>query len=90
MSHKSIFHFAALIFIAAIISCSGQDKDDMNTFEVVWKQVNETFFDSTFGGIDWRDTHDRYKLRISAAETDAMGTEGVPCQHSPSRFHCAL
>lgn len=70
MSHKSIFHFAALIFIAAIISCSGQDKDDMNTFEVVWKQVNETFFDSTFGGIDWRDTHDRYKLRISAAETD--------------------
>jgi carboxyl-terminal processing protease len=28
-------------------------------FEIVWRTVNQTFFDPKFGGVDWRAVHER-------------------------------
>jgi carboxyl-terminal processing protease len=32
--------------------------------------VNETYYDPTFGGLNWKDVHDRYQPQIAAAEKD--------------------
>jgi hypothetical protein len=32
----------------------------MKTFDVVWKTVNEKYFDPTFGGVDWMAIRERY------------------------------
>lgn len=32
--------------------------------------MNETYFDPTFGGLNWKDVHDRYQPQIAAAEKD--------------------
>ncbi|MBX7220071.1 MAG: hypothetical protein K1Y36_09000 [Blastocatellia bacterium] len=31
------------------------------TFELVWKTINESHWDATFGGVDWKAVHDRYQ-----------------------------
>lgn len=34
------------------------------TFEMVWKTVNESYFDATFGGVDWKATGDKYRALL--------------------------
>lgn len=41
------------------------------TFDVVWRTVNENHFDPTFGGLDWAAIGERYRPLASAAGTDA-------------------
>jgi carboxyl-terminal processing protease len=36
-------------------------------FETVWQTVNDNYFDPTFGGLDWKKIHERYKPYITAA-----------------------
>jgi C-terminal peptidase prc len=40
------------------------------TFEVVWKTVDEKSFDSHFGGVDWSAVRDRYAPQVSAVKSD--------------------
>lgn len=69
MRRRALVPFIALL--AALTSCRSQKKQQyLDTFEQVWKTVNETYFDSTFGGLRWEDVRDRYLPRIAAAETD--------------------
>jgi len=42
----------------------------LSDFETIWKKVNETYFDPSFGGVDWAKAHDRYQPQIAAAKTD--------------------
>ena len=42
----------------------------LECFETVWRTVNEEYYDSTFGGLDWQEVHDRYQPQIAAAEDD--------------------
>lgn len=35
----------------------------LETFELVWKTVNDTYWDTSFGGVDWRAVHERYLPR---------------------------
>ncbi|HUT19558.1 MAG TPA: PDZ domain-containing protein, partial [Anaerolineae bacterium] len=42
----------------------------LECFETVWGTVNEEYYDSTFGGLDWQEVHDRYQPQIAAAEDD--------------------
>lgn len=37
-------------------------------FETVWKLVNENYFDTTFGGVDWKAVREKFRLRLWAAE----------------------
>ncbi len=62
--------FIALGILVELTSCMGQNNEYLNTFEIVWKRVNETYYDSTFGGFNWKDAHDRYLPQIFAAEKD--------------------
>jgi C-terminal processing protease CtpA/Prc len=63
-----LFATASLFFLMA--SCRGQTLDRQATFEMVWNKVNGTFFDTTFGGLDWNNAHDRYLPRTTAAGSD--------------------
>lgn len=62
--------FLALGVLPGLTPCMSQDNEHMNTFEIVWKKVNETYYDSTFGGFNWKDAHDRYLPQIIASEKD--------------------
>ncbi|MCU0462220.1 MAG: S41 family peptidase, partial [Bacteroidales bacterium] len=35
-----------------------------------WKKVNKTFYDPTFGGLNWKDVHNRYLPLINTAEDE--------------------
>jgi len=38
--------------------------------ETIWKKVNETYFDPSFGGLDRKGIHDRYQPKIASAENN--------------------
>lgn len=40
------------------------------SFELVWKTVNESFYDPTFGGVDWKKVHERYAPLVAHANSD--------------------
>jgi carboxyl-terminal processing protease len=44
--------------------------EQLDCFETVWRTVNETYFDPTFGGLDWQAVHDRYRPQVAAAQDD--------------------
>jgi len=37
------------------------------TFEVVWKTVDEAYFDPTFGGVDWTAVGEKYRAQLETA-----------------------
>jgi carboxyl-terminal processing protease len=41
------------------------------TFEIVWRTVNEKHFDPTLGGIDWEKVRRDYSPRVEQVKTDA-------------------
>ena len=41
------------------------------TFEIVWKTVDEAYFDATFGGVDWAAVGEKYRAQLEAAEDKA-------------------
>jgi len=46
------------------------ESDYLGWFETVWKAADETYFDPDFGGMDWKQVHDRYQPLVAAAEDD--------------------
>ena len=58
-----------LVLVTAL-SCSAKYRN-MQSFEIVWQTVNEKHYDSTFGGVDWKALHDRYKPRIAAVNDES-------------------
>ena len=44
--------------------------DKLECLEIVWHTVHDSYFDPTFGGLDWQAVHDRYRPQIAAAEDD--------------------
>jgi len=56
-----------LFFIlAAALSCTTQYRS-MHSFETVWQTVDQTHYDPTFGGVDWKAARAQYKPKIAAA-----------------------
>lgn len=41
------------------------------TFAVVWETVNESYYDPTFGGVDWAAVREKYRAGLSAAKDKA-------------------
>jgi carboxyl-terminal processing protease len=62
--------FLVLGILVELTPCRTENKEYLGTFELVWKKVNETYYDPTFGGLNWKDVHDRYQPQIAAAEKD--------------------
>lgn len=40
------------------------------TFDVVWKTINDKYFDPTFGGIDWNAVRSRYAPQVPSVKSD--------------------
>jgi carboxyl-terminal processing protease len=40
------------------------------SFEKVWRTINEKHFDPTFGGVDWQKVRETYEPKATAAKTD--------------------
>jgi len=70
MKLRIIGPFLALAMLAATAPSRSENKEYVNTFEAVWKKVNDTYFDPAFGGLDWKDVHDRYQPQVAAARND--------------------
>ncbi len=70
MRSRIIWLFVALSLLAGLTPGKLENKEYLSTFETVWETVNETFYDPTFGGLNWKDVHDRYQPMIAAAEKD--------------------
>ncbi|MFC2129169.1 S41 family peptidase [Bacteroidota bacterium] len=62
--------FIILGILIGLTSCMKQNNMHLKTFERVWKKVNKTYYDPTFGGLNWKDVHDRYLPLITATEND--------------------
>jgi carboxyl-terminal processing protease len=45
-------------------------KDRMKVFEKVWKDVDEHYYDPEFGGVDWKEIHQRYLPLVQATKDD--------------------
>src|SRR5689334_466748 len=41
------------------------------SFDIVWRTVNEKHFDPTFGGVDWDGVRRKYEPRLNQIKTDA-------------------
>jgi carboxyl-terminal processing protease len=70
MGRRFCILLLALGVLVQAMPSRGQNKEYFNTFEIVWKTVNETFFDPAFGGLNWKDAYDRYRPQIAAARND--------------------
>src|SRR6266550_4003344 len=40
------------------------------SIDIVWKTVNERYYDPTFGGVDWQKVRERYAPLVTAAQSD--------------------
>jgi len=58
------------IALTLLLTSCGKAAKYLNIFETVWQAVNDTYFDPTFGGLDWNEVHDRYQPLIATAEND--------------------
>jgi carboxyl-terminal processing protease len=61
-------YFAA----TAVAQSVGQDEISIRkaALDTVWQTVSDYHYDSTFGGVDWRQIHDRYSELAAAAKDD--------------------
>ena len=70
MRLRFVVVLVALGVLVELVSCGSQTGEYLSTFEVVWKKVNETFPDPAFGGVNWREVHDRYQPQIAGVRQD--------------------
>ncbi len=45
-------------------------KDRVEVFEIVWKDVRDTYYDPEFHGVNWQEVHDRYLPQVDPVKTD--------------------
>jgi len=68
-----VFIFLVLYgFGMALGQSNNSEKIDpgIASLDTVWQTVNEFHYDSTFGGVDWQEIHDRYRKLADKAEND--------------------
>lgn len=65
MKNFLIGFFVLFVFVTPCFS-QHPATDNLKSFDRVWKTVNDTHFDATFGGINWKAVRDRYRPKILA------------------------
>jgi carboxyl-terminal processing protease len=61
------------VTVLAQSGTSGEIDLRQASLDTVWQTVYEYHYDTTFGGLDWREIHDRYyALAATAADDDAL------------------
>ena len=59
-----------LLVLLSTLSCRREKAEYVKNFETVWQTVHQKHYDSTFGGLNWAEVHDRYRPQIAAAQSD--------------------
>lgn len=64
-----------LVFATAIPVLARTEPRDpgevrQQTFETVWRLVDQRFYDPKFNGVDWKAVHERYAPLVAATKTD--------------------
>ena len=65
---------SSLAFVASAQPDSGVEIDaGMASLDTVWQTVSEYHYDTTFGGVDWQEIHDRYyKTARTVRDDDSL------------------
>ncbi len=65
--------FFSILLCAAFVSALEAKFEDLRdeTFEAAWTQVKESYYDASFGGLDWDAVGDRYRGKL--ADVSDMG-----------------
>lgn len=66
--HSELLSTGAAIAAVGTADKNLSEKVRLDTFELVWSTVNDTYWDPTFGGVDWKAVHDRYLPKVKATE----------------------
>jgi carboxyl-terminal processing protease len=45
-------------------------KDRIEVFEIVWKDIRDTYYDPEFHGVNWQEVHDRYQPLVDPMKSD--------------------
>ena len=62
---KAFLLFFFNLFVSLVSGAErNQTAENLKSFNVVWKTVNEVHFDPTFGDVDWHAMRDRYRPQI--------------------------
>lgn len=70
MKIRIIVLIILLSVLQGFAAYQNKNEEYLSIFETIWKKVNDTYFDPTFGGLDWKEVHDRYQPQIASAESD--------------------
>lgn len=70
----SVFLFSTFVYDSGFAQTSKTSNPQVwqKTFDVVWKTVNERYFDPTFGGTDWVAVRQRYAPQVAMVQTDSQ------------------
>jgi carboxyl-terminal processing protease len=49
----------------------------LQTFDVVWNTINDTFFDPSFGGLDWKAVRDELRPKVEQAATENAQRDAI-------------
>lgn len=68
---NKVISFTFLFFLL-FVSVKAQTNLEirLQTFEQVWRTINEKHFDPNFGGVDWKKVADTYKPKVISAQND--------------------
>lgn len=76
LSQKVLKLVTVISFSIFIIFCSvffnvssAQNSPYLATFNEVWQEVNENFFDPNFNGVDWKAKREEYKNQVKQAQS---------------------
>jgi carboxyl-terminal processing protease len=59
-----------LLVLQGIGAAQNRNEGYLGIFETIWQKVNDTYFDPSFGGLDWKKVHDRYQPEVASAKND--------------------
>ncbi len=74
MVHEISLVLCMIGVIFFVSTVSAREPEDINvwiaSYDTVWQTVNEHHYDSTFGGLDWNEIHDRYYNLVTNVKDD--------------------
>ena len=82
-SHSSLACFALLLcagsFQANPLPPTAADvkKNQLDSFELIWSTLRDSYWDETMAGLDWPAVHDRYFAAVKSAKTAMQAREAM-------------
>ena len=84
-AQKNIFRSAATLAVSIVflstaalsgfrnvpaVSNKLSSKDRLKVFDQVWNNINQTYYNPRFNGVDWNQARERYRPEVESARSD--------------------